>query len=170
MTVSPRPSTPSNITWTVGGANPEKACVKSDSRSSHSRSGSQSTETDFQINSDRSKSPTRSLRSPVPPESPGPASAVFASKLNNSASPPDSHAPSRLSTYDFGSTLSFGSRGLRSPTPTQIRNTTSPAFPSSESSSNAARSFKQHFKSPSNYLYGVSQLSLSHVVNLLALP
>ncbi|KAG8217895.1 hypothetical protein J3R82DRAFT_6061 [Butyriboletus roseoflavus] len=166
MVVSPRPSTPSNITWTVGAsASPEKARVKSESRSTHSRSGSQSTETDFQTNTDRSKSPTRSLRSSVPPESPGPAQTTYASKWNNSASPADSRAASSLSTYDFGSTPSTGSRGLRSPTPTQTRNAASPTFPSSDSNSIAARSSKQHFKSPSNYSYGVSQLSLSPIVN-----
>ncbi|KAF8557337.1 hypothetical protein OG21DRAFT_1457871 [Imleria badia] len=165
MAVSCRPSTPSNITWTVGGsASPEKGCVKSESRS-HSRSGSQSTETDIQINVDRSKSPTRSLRSPVPPESPGPAQTVFASKGNNSANPSDSRAPSSLSTHDIGSTLSFGSRGVRSPTPTQTRNAASPTFTSPDSNNNTARSFKQHFKSLSNYSYGVSQHSLSPIVN-----
>lgn len=166
MTVSSRPSTPSNITWTVGAAaSPDKARIKSDSRSSHSRSGSQSTEADIQVNMDRSKSPTRSLRSPVPPESPGPPQMTSATKLNNSVSPPDSRAPSSLSTYDFGSTLSFGSRGPRSPTPTQTRNVASPTLPSSDSNGNAVRSSKQHFKTPSNYSYGVSQPSLSPLAN-----
>ncbi|KAH0827012.1 hypothetical protein J3R83DRAFT_4681 [Lanmaoa asiatica] len=166
MAVSPRPSTPSNITWTVGAsASPEKVRIKPEGRSTHSRSGSQSTETDFQINTDRSKSPTRSLRSPAPPESPGPAQTMHASKWNNSVSPPDSRAASSLSTHDFGSTLSFGSCGLRSPTPTQTRNAASPTFSSPDSNSNAARSSKQHFKSPSNYSYGVSQLSLSPFAN-----
>lgn len=166
LAVSPRPGTPSNITWTVGAsASPEKARVKSESRSTHSRSGSQSTETDIPIDMDRSKSPTRSLRSPVPPESPGPTQAMSASKWNNSVSPADSRAPSSLSTYEFGSTLSFGSRGPRSPTPTQTRNPASPTFPSADSNGNAVRSSKQHFKSPSNYSYGVSQLSLSPFVN-----
>lgn len=165
MAVSPRPSTPSNITWTVGAsAGSEKARVKSESRPTHSRSGSQSTEADTQVNMDRSKSPTRSLRSPVPPESSGPTQAT-SSKLNNSVNPAESRAPSSLSTYDFGSTLSFGSRGLRSPTPTQTRNATSPTFPSSDSNGNTVRSSKQHFKSPSNYFYGVSQLSLSPLAN-----
>ncbi|KAG9318868.1 hypothetical protein JVU11DRAFT_975 [Chiua virens] len=165
MAVSPRPSTPSNITWTVGAsASPEKVRIKSDGRSSHSRSGSQSTETDCQINMDRSKSPTRSLRSPVPSESPGPGQAMSTSKWNNSISPPESRVPSSLSTYDFGSTLSFGSRGIRSPTPTQTRNTASPTFPS-DSNTNPARSSRQHFKSPSNYSYGVSQLSLCPIAN-----
>ena len=166
MTVSSRPSTPSNITWTVGGStSPEKARAKSESRSTHSRSGSQSTETDSQVNVDRSKSPTRSLRSPVPPESPSPAQTAFTSKRNNSVNPSDSRAPSSLSTHDIGSSLSLGSRGVRSPTPTQARNAASPAFPSPDSNNNTARSSKQHFKSPSNYSYGVSQLSLSPLVN-----
>ena len=166
MAVSSRPSTPSNITWTVGGsASPENARIKSESRSAHDRSGSQSTETDFQINVGRSKSPTRSLRSPMPPESPGPAQTVFASKWNNSVTPADSRAPSSLSAHDVGSTLSFGSRGLRSPTPTQTRNAASPTFPSPDPNTNATRSSKQHFKSPSNYSYGVSQLSLSPIAN-----
>ncbi|KAF8121916.1 hypothetical protein EV363DRAFT_1361699 [Boletus edulis] len=160
MAVSSRPSTPSNITWTVGGsATPEKMRVKSESRSAHSRSGSQSTETDFQINMDRSKSPTRSLRSPVPPESPSPAQT----KWNNSVGPSDSRAPSSLSTHDFGSTLSFGSRGIRSSTPTQTRNAASPTFHSPDSSNNVTRSSK--FRSPSNHSYGVSQLSLSPIAN-----
>lgn len=166
MAVSPRPSTPSNITWTVGvSASPEKARVKSESRSTHSRNGSQSTETDVQINTNRSKSPTRSLRSSVPPESPGPAQTTYVSKWNNSVSPADSRAASSLSTYDFGSTLSSGNRGLRSPTPTQTRNAVSPTFSSSDSNNNAARSSKRHFKSASNYAYGVSQLSLSPIAN-----
>lgn len=166
MAVSSRPSTPSNITWTVGGsASPEKARIKSDSRSTHSRSGSQSTETDFQINVDRSKPPSRSARSPVPPESPGPAQATFASKWNNSINPADSRAPSSLSAHEFGSTLSFGSHGLRSPTPTLTRNAASPTFPYPDSNSNTTRSSKQHFKSPSNHSYGVSQLSLCPIAN-----
>lgn len=162
MAVSSRPSTPSNVTWTVGGSvSPEKARVKSESRS---RSESQSTEADFQVDMDRSKSPTRSLRSPVPPESPGPAQTVFTSRSNNSVNPTDSRAPSSLSTHDFGSTLSFSSRGLRSPTPTQTRNVASPTLPSTDSN-NTTRSSKQHFKSHSHYSYGVSQLSFSPFAN-----
>ena len=156
MAVSPRPSTPSNITWTVGAGSPEEARVKSEGRSTHSRSDSQSTETDV-----RSKSPTRSLRSPAPPESSGPPQATSGSKSVLA----DSRAQSSMSNYDFGSTLSFGSRGPRSPTPTQTRNTASPTFAYSDPNGNPARSSRQHFKSPSNFSFGVSQLSLSPLVS-----
>ncbi|KIJ68939.1 hypothetical protein HYDPIDRAFT_105474 [Hydnomerulius pinastri MD-312] len=165
MAVSPRPSTPSNVTWNVGpSASPEKVHSKPESRSTHSRSGSLSTESDFQASMDHSKSPSRTLRSPVPPDSPSPAQTSFASKWNRTASPgpTDQRAPSSLSSYEFGS---FGSRTFRSPTPTQSRNAASSTFLSSDSNAATVRSSKQHFKSPSNYSYGVSQLSLSPIAN-----
>ncbi|KAF8843621.1 hypothetical protein BDN67DRAFT_964101 [Paxillus ammoniavirescens] len=168
MGVSPRPSTPSNVTWTVGpSASPEKAHNESESRSTHGRSASQSTETDFQPSTDRSKSPTRSLRSPVPGSPSATQQTMSAPKWNRSASPAptDYRAPSSLSTYDFGSTPSYGSRAFRSPTPTQSRTAASPTIPSSDSVSTTIRSSKQHFKPSSNHLYGVSQVSLSPIGN-----
>ncbi|KAF9246121.1 hypothetical protein BU15DRAFT_84928 [Melanogaster broomeanus] len=166
MGVSPRPSTPSNVTWTVGhSTNADKVHNKSETRPTHSGGASQSTETDFQANTDPSKSPTRSLRSPVPPESHSTTQQTMSPKWNRSASPAptDYRAPSSLSTYDFGSTLSFGSRAVRSPTPTQSRTAASPTFPSSDPNGATFRSSQQHFKSPTNHSYGVSQLSLTPI-------
>ncbi|KAI6103551.1 hypothetical protein F5141DRAFT_1189864 [Pisolithus sp. B1] len=147
MAVSPRPSTPSNVTWNVGTTG------KSESRSMHSRNGSL-TDTDFSVNADPSKSLTMS---PNPSDAPVTSSST-SSKWSRSASPAASteyRSPSSLSGYDVVITL-------RSPTPTQSRNVASPAFASSESNPIISRTSKQH---ASNFSLGSSQLSLSPLAN-----
>lgn len=153
MAVSPRPSTPSNVTWNVGTTG------KSESRSMHSRNGSL-TDTDFSVNADPSKSLTMS---PNPSDAPVTSNST-SSKWSRSASPAASteyRSPSSLSGYDVGSPLS-SSHSLRSPTPTQSRNVASPAFASSESNPIISRTSKQH---ASNFSLGSSQLSLSPLAN-----
>ncbi|KAI6036068.1 hypothetical protein BKA83DRAFT_543417 [Pisolithus microcarpus] len=153
MAVSPRPSTPSNVTWNVGPTG------MSESRSMHSRNGSL-TDTDFSVNADPSKSLTMSpkpLDAPVTPNS-------TSSKWSRSASPAVSteyRSPSSLSGYDVGSPLS-SSHTLRSPTPTQSRNVASPALASSESNPVISRTSKQH---ASNFSLSSSQLSFSPLAN-----
>lgn len=153
MAVSPRPSTPSNVTWNVGPTG------MSESRSMHSRNGSL-TDTDFSVNADPSKSLTMSPKPLDAPVTPNSAS----SKWSRSASPAVSteyRSPSSLSGYDVGSPLS-SSHTLRSPTPTQSRNVASPALASSESNPVISRTSKQH---ASNFSLSSSQLSFSPLAN-----
>lgn len=153
MAVSPRPSTPSNVTWNVGPAG------KSESRSMHSRNGSL-TDTDFSVYADSSKSLTMSTHPSDAPVTPNSVST----KWSRSASPAISveyRSPSSLSGYDVGSPLS-SSHTLRSPTPTQSRNVASPAFTSSDPNPVISRTSKQH---ASNFSLGSSQLSLSPLAN-----
>ncbi|KAG1877807.1 hypothetical protein DFJ58DRAFT_7265 [Suillus subalutaceus] len=172
MVVSSRPGTPSNITWNVNSpsstpsnSNRTHSRRGSSSSHSHSRNGSLSTDTDLQSNADKSKSPNRSVRVPVPPESPVYPQAPNAGAWNRSTSPApaDRRSPSSLSgIVNYGSSLSFSSRSIRSPTPTQSRSTTaSPAFPSNDSPgfSNHAtvRSSRHHHKSSSHFSLGLSQ-------------
>lgn len=172
MVVSSRPGTPSNITWNV---NPPSSTPSNSNRThnrrgsssshSHSRNGSLSTDTDLQSNADKSKAPNRSVRVPVPPESPVYPQAPNAGAWNRSTSPApaDHRSPSSLSgVVNYGSSLSFSSRSMRSPTPTQSRSTTaSPAFSPNDSPgfSNHAtvRSSRQHHKSSSHFSLGLSQ-------------
>jgi len=142
MSVSPRPSTPSNVTWTVGTAtSPEKAYNKSESRSLHSRNGSFASEAEFSTYADRSKLSNMSPRSTVSPD--GPTSSV------------EYRPPSSLSGNDVGSPLS-STRTFRSSTPTQARSAASPTFPSPESNVATVRSSKPHI---SNFSLGASQFS-----------
>ncbi|KAG6330277.1 hypothetical protein ID866_8810, partial [Astraeus odoratus] len=158
MAVSPRPTTPSNVTWNVGpGASPDKAHSRSESRPLHSRNGSLSSEIDFASSSAPSKSssmsPSTSLNSTSSP-----------SKWNRSASPATSveyRSPSSLSARDVASPLS-SNRTIRSPTPTQTRTATSSTFPSSDSHTGTVRSPKPHV---SEFSFGASQLSFSPVAN-----
>lgn len=172
MVVSSRPGTPSNITWNVNSpsstpSNSNRTHNRrgSSSSHSHSRNGSLSTDTDLQSNADKSKSPNRPVRVPAPPESPVYPQAPNAGSWNRSTSPApaDHRSPSSLSgVVNYGSSLSFSSRSIRSPTPTQSRSTTaSPAFSSNDSPgfSNHAtvRSSRHHHKSSSHFSLGLSQ-------------
>ncbi|KAG2041773.1 hypothetical protein BDR03DRAFT_1073490 [Suillus americanus] len=172
MVVSSRPGTPSNITWNVNSpsstpsnSNRTHSRRGSSSSHSHSRNGSLSTDTDLQSNADKSKSPNRPIRVLVPPESPVYPQAPNAGAWNRSTSPApaDHRSPSSLSgIVNYGSSLSFSNRSVRSPTPTQSRSTTaSPAFSSNDSPgfSNHAtvRSSRHHHKSSSHFSLGLSQ-------------
>lgn len=172
MVVSSRPGTPSNITWNVNSpsstpsnSNRTHSRRGSSSSHSHSRNGSLSTDTDLQSNADKSKSPNRLIRVPVPPESPVYPQAPNAGAWNRSTSPApvDHRSPSSLSgVVNYGSSRSFSTRSMRSPTPTQSRSTTaSPAFSSNDSPSFSnhatVRSSKHHHKSSSHFSLGLSQ-------------
>ncbi|KAG0705017.1 hypothetical protein DFH29DRAFT_312607 [Suillus ampliporus] len=172
MVVSSRPGTPSNITWNVNSpsgapSNSNRTHSRRGSSSSHSRNGSLSTDSDFQSNTDKSKSANRPVRLPVPPESPGFSQAANTGAWNRSTSPApvDHRSPSSLSgVVEYGSSLPFSSRTMRAPTPTQSRSTTaSPGFYSNDSPgfSNHAtvRSPRHHTKSSSHFSLGLSQPS-----------
>lgn len=168
MLVSSRPGTPSNITWNVSPTSTPSSTNRTHSRrgstSSHSRNGSLSTDSDFQSNVDRSKSPKRPVRLPAPPDSPGFTQAANTGAWNRSTSPApvDHRSPSSLSgVLDFASSLSVSSRAMRSPTPTQSRSATSPAFSSNGSpdfpNHTPVRPSKHHSKSSSHFSLGLSQ-------------
>ncbi|KAG2158420.1 uncharacterized protein EDB93DRAFT_668503 [Suillus bovinus] len=172
MVVSSRPGTPSNITWNVNSpsnipstSNRTHSRRGSSSSHSHSRNGSLSADTDLQSTADKSKSPNRPVRVPVPPESPVYPQAPNAGARNHSTSPApvDYRSPSSLSgVINYGSSRSFSSRSMRSPTPTQSRSTTaSPAFSSNDSPSFSnhatVRSSRHHHKSSSHFSLGLSQ-------------
>ncbi|OAX39192.1 hypothetical protein K503DRAFT_856203 [Rhizopogon vinicolor AM-OR11-026] len=168
MLVSSRPGTPSNITWNVNSpsstpSSTNRTHSRRGSASSHSRSGSLSTDSDFQPNGDKSKSPNRPIRLPAPPETSGFTQVANIGAWNHSTGPApvDHRSPSSLSgVLDFGSSLS--TRTMRSPTPTQSRSAAaSPAFSSNDSPdfSNhvSVRSPKHHSKSSSHFSLGLSQ-------------
>ncbi|KAG2157400.1 hypothetical protein DEU56DRAFT_764445 [Suillus clintonianus] len=170
MVISSRPGTPSNITWNVNSpsSTPSKSNrthSRQGSSSSHSRNGSLSTDTDFQSNADKPKSPNRPVRVPVPPESPIYPQVANTGAWNRSTSPApvDHRSQSSLSgVVNYGSSLSFSSRSMRAPTPTQSRSTTaSPAFSSNDSPGfshhTTVRSPKHHSKSSSHFSLGLAQ-------------
>ncbi|KAH7910643.1 hypothetical protein BJ138DRAFT_1173017 [Hygrophoropsis aurantiaca] len=162
LTVPPRPTTPSNITWTVGrpgsaaGHRKQDSSISTTSHHTHSRSGSLSTDSDFQSNTERAKSPSRSMRSPTPLENRSYDQTSSSNSLtwNRPSSPPtasDHRSPSSLSGIDLGSPLTLPNRALRSPTPTQPR---SPTLNTNDSSSvvnnTNSRSSKQHSRNNSS--------------------
>lgn len=125
-----RPSTPSNITWNPPGSTSNRA-GRSGSFSGHSRNNSTTsigvTSTEALAGHteglDRSKSLTRSLRSPALPDSPFVDSgyAGISSVINQGHRP-----PSAMSGIDLGSPAPSPQRPLRSPTPTR-NGTSSPS-------------------------------------------
>lgn len=171
MVVTSRPGTPSNITWNVNStsstpSNSNRTHSRRGSSSSHhhSRNGSLSTDNDLQSNADKSKSANRPVRAHVPPESPVYPQAPNTGTWNRSTSPApvDNRSPSSLSgVVNHGSSLSFSSRSMRSPTPTQSRSTTaSPAFSLNDSpsfSNHATVRSSRHHKSSSHFSLGLSQ-------------
>jgi serine/arginine repetitive matrix protein 2 len=137
MTVLPRPSTPSNITWTFPVANnAPKDQGGTNSVSSHSRSGSwvsdNGASAEIHSTLGRSKSAARSLRSP----------ALLDSPLIDRGTPGWKSPP----VVELGSPISTTSRTLRSPTPTQdAPRSPSPTTPSFEVSPSASpRTSKQN--------------------------
>ncbi|KAH8108167.1 hypothetical protein BXZ70DRAFT_1015801, partial [Cristinia sonorae] len=129
-TTSSRPGTPSNINWHV----PSNNTVVQSSRTNggHSRNGStasigmgQFDNTSPPNDLERSKSVTRSLRSPALPDSPW---------IDNATQEPshvDLRSPSAMSNLELGPPRP-SSRSARSPTPTH--SPTSPTFPDNGSS------------------------------------
>ncbi|KAI0350253.1 hypothetical protein OH77DRAFT_1525055 [Trametes cingulata] len=130
---SSRPGTPSNVTWnTTSSPNgtPQKSNGRTGSTSGHSRSGSTASVNDQNADAlERSKSVTRSLRSPALPDSPWvdnghTGTGTFA------IAQPEYRPPSAMSGMDLGSPAQVANRILRSPTPTHssTRSPTSPTF------------------------------------------
>ncbi|TBU46979.1 hypothetical protein BD309DRAFT_952854 [Dichomitus squalens] len=118
MTSPPsRPSTPSNVTWNTPvspNGTPQKH-GRNGSAAGHSRNGSTASFNDQTLEQlDRSKSVTRSLRSPALPDSPwlDGANATFGSS--------DYRPPSAMSGVDLGSPVQPASMTLRSPTFTDV--------------------------------------------------
>ncbi|RPD59152.1 hypothetical protein L226DRAFT_536163 [Lentinus tigrinus ALCF2SS1-7] len=125
---SSRPSTPSNVTWNMSSSpngTPQKGHGRNGSVVTHSRSGSTTSINDQPADAlERSKSTSRSLRSPALPDSPW-VDAGNGSVIGTS----DYRPPSAMSGMELGSPIQVASP-LRSPTPTHngTRSPTSPAF------------------------------------------
>ncbi|KII89004.1 hypothetical protein PLICRDRAFT_160024 [Plicaturopsis crispa FD-325 SS-3] len=180
MTVSSRPSTPSSITWNPSSNNATHARAES-SMSGYSRNGSlMSSEaggmhTDMQRHIERSKSVSRSLRSPALPDSPllDHGSDIASSAWNESPSQsgPDNRRASLISGVELGSPLLLPTNGARSDTPTQssTRSPTSPSFPNNDLSTSTGttsrRSSKQNRPSSPFTLTPVHPLVFSPVAN-----
>ncbi|KAI0792868.1 hypothetical protein C8Q75DRAFT_751752 [Abortiporus biennis] len=136
-----RPSTPSNITWIPSSSSNTGISSRpgrSGSVSGHSRSGSTTsigvTSTEAAVGHpdsilERSKSVTRSLRSPALPDSPwidqGQATTIAGM---------DYRPPSAMSGMELGSPIQIANRSIRSPTPTSTYSPTSPTFPDANNS------------------------------------
>ncbi|KIK59838.1 hypothetical protein GYMLUDRAFT_44306 [Collybiopsis luxurians FD-317 M1] len=128
-----RPSTPSNVTWTIPAS-------KSSPQKGHNRSGSWFSDAEGSTDphggysvpsNDHSKSASRSLRSPALPDSPilertYVGTTYFGTSYAGGSY--DNRPPSAISGMDLSSPPS--SRPIRSPTPTQspARSPTSPVF------------------------------------------
>ncbi|PCH38460.1 hypothetical protein WOLCODRAFT_115527 [Wolfiporia cocos MD-104 SS10] len=120
--VGSRPSTPSNVTWNTSSSPAvSKAAGRRGSESVHGRN--ESTASISSVGTDgleRSKSLSKSLRSPALPDSPlvdhgiGASGAPFALEH-------DSRPASAMSGIELGSPLQLSTRSLRSPTPTRGR-------------------------------------------------
>ncbi|TFK88789.1 hypothetical protein K466DRAFT_520221 [Polyporus arcularius HHB13444] len=121
---SSRPSTPSNVTWNMPSSpdgTPQKAHGRNGSVVTHSRSGSSTSINDPYADAlERSKSTSRSIRSPALPDSP----SVDAGGSVMSEYRP----PSAMSGIELGSPIQTTNL-FRSPTPTHngTRSPTSPA-------------------------------------------
>ena len=125
MTSPPsRPTTPSNVTWNVPASQngtPQKPLGRNGSVVTHSRNGSTTSVNDPNEQLDRSKSLTRSLRSPALPDSPW-------VDAGNSTVGPEYRPPSAMSGMDLGSPIQSGHSILRSSTPNGARSPTSTAY------------------------------------------
>jgi len=138
--VSSRPSTPSNVTWTV----------KSPKTTKHSRNASWFSDSGSDTHgssNDHSKAGTRSLRSPALPDSPiiDRGHSVMSS-ISSGLGPLDNRPTSNMSGLDLNT--QSPQRIVRSPTPTQSasRSPTSPTFAGFDTSSRqgSRRSSKQN--------------------------
>lgn len=123
-----RPSTPSNVTWNMAANHngvSQKMHERNGSVSAHSRHGSTTSFTDPMADTlERSKSTTRSLRSPALPDSPW----VDGGNISGSAAA-EYRPPSAMSGIELGSPIQVANT-QRSSTPTYngSRSPTSPTF------------------------------------------
>ncbi|KAI9056894.1 hypothetical protein FKP32DRAFT_1615711 [Trametes sanguinea] len=175
---SSRPGTPSNVTWNMVSSlngTPQKSHARNgSSMSGHSRSGS-TTSINEQQGADaleRSKSTSRSLRSPALPDSPwvdnGHTGSSFASATTEMESQAQARPPTAMSGMELGSPIQASNRTLRSPTPTHSgsRSPTSPTFQdfgamNGDGASPSRRSSKQtHHTSSHTFSLGTSNALL----------
>lgn len=187
MTVSSRPSTPSNVTWKApaspgsGGQSrsgsamdfseidfavsglPSQVRNGYDRPSVHTRNDSNTSSSDLYEVAQLSRSGSliggRSLRSPPLPDSP-----LFEGAAQSTGALTLSKRGQPSSTDNDGSSPP-GSAGLRSPTPTQYpsRSSTPPAFSEPDSSRGSRRGSHQAMTSP--FTLNQSQLVLSPLAN-----
>ncbi|KAI0329827.1 hypothetical protein GY45DRAFT_1324417 [Cubamyces sp. BRFM 1775] len=128
---SSRPGTPSNVTWNTPASpngTPQKSHGRngSVSQSGHSRNGSTASINDQGADAlERSKSTSRSLRSPALPDSPWVDNGHAG---NFSLTQPEYRPPSAMSGMELGSPVQTANRIIRSPTPSGSRSPTSPTF------------------------------------------
>ncbi|ESK96909.1 hypothetical protein Moror_6487 [Moniliophthora roreri MCA 2997] len=152
MSIPQRPSTPSNVTWTVPASkhSPQKPTPHSRNGSWFSDSGAGSIDTHGSY--ENSKSSSRSLRSPALPDSPVMGHSTMMSVSSTFSANADIRPISPVSglgpSQSF-SAVSSGSRAIRSTTPTQApsRSPTSPTFSSFDASTSkhgSRRSSKQN--------------------------
>ncbi|KAI0948569.1 hypothetical protein AcW1_005414 [Taiwanofungus camphoratus] len=131
--VSSRPGTPSNVTWNMTSSpSSSKNLGGNGSMSGHSRNGSTASVTDASAEIlERSKSTSRSLRSPALPDSPWVDGGNSSLTLQSEYRP-----PSAMSGMELGSPVQILNRALRSPTPphSSQKSPTSPIFPDHASS------------------------------------
>ncbi|KAI1788495.1 hypothetical protein LXA43DRAFT_1097318 [Ganoderma leucocontextum] len=114
-----RPTTPSNVTWNVPvsqNGSPQKTHGRNGSVVGHSRNGSTTSVNDQTEQLERSKSVTRSLRSPALPDSPWVDGG-------------EHRPPSAMSGMELGSPVQGAHSILRSPTPNGTRSPASPTYP-----------------------------------------
>lgn len=128
-----RPSTPSNVTWTIP-TSPISLTSPTQVMNGHSRDDSMASATEARAGPgadalERSKSQSRSLRSPALPDSPLVDSAHAGITAFTASS--EYRPPSAMSTVDLDASVTVSSnRAARSPTPTHnSRSPTSPKFP-----------------------------------------
>ncbi|EMD34457.1 hypothetical protein CERSUDRAFT_117312 [Gelatoporia subvermispora B] len=162
-----RPTTPSNITWNTSPSTTSRHGRSGSSVSGHSRSASSVSLHD--INGDaleRSKSMSRSLRSPALPDSPW----MEREQLDRGKSPAIDRPPSAMSGRDASSPVQMLNRPLRSPTPTYglSRSPTTPTF--SEQPHTNGDSFGPSRRSSKQSVPAHMSFNSSHASGLLLAP
>ncbi|KAJ3757176.1 hypothetical protein EV360DRAFT_46599 [Lentinula raphanica] len=131
-----RPSTPSNVTWTIPASKSSPQNIISHNRNgSWFSDGEGSTDPHGTNGHSKSASASRSLRSPALPDSPILERSHPHAAYSSGAYPYDNRPPSTISGFDLNG------RPIRSPTPTQspTRSPISPTFPSMDSSPRPSR-------------------------------
>nr|VWP00497.1 SGE1 protein [Ganoderma boninense] len=149
MTSPPsRPTTPSNVTWNVPSSQngtPQKPLARNGSVAGHSRNGSTASVNDQTEQLERSKSTTRSLRSPALPDSPWVDVGL------------EYRPPSAMSGIDIGSPVQGPHSIARSPTPNGARSPASPAYTDVGGVDDGRTMSRRSSKHHSSYTFSLGQ-------------
>ena len=155
----PRPTTPPNVTWNVPASQngtPQKPLARNGSVAGHSRNGSTTSVNDQTEQLERSKSTSRSLRSPALLDSPWVDVGL------------EYRPPSAMSGMDLGSPVQGPHSIVRSPTPNGARSPASPTHTDVGGVDDGRTMSRRSSKHHSSYTFSLGQpnaLLFSPLVN-----